>query len=611
MAKESVKIFSESVDTATKSIKSLRQELKDLKDAMTNVEEGSEEFYKLANKAGDIQQQITKITETVRGASANFGIMLSNSMQSINGIVGGLQAITGALAIFGIQNEDLLKTITKLQGLLSIGSGISQIDNAIKAVDRLRVSITGVSTAAKIARAALQPKVLLAVTAAIAALSAIIGKWKSAQEEVNRVAEENAKILREQQITSTKDYIKELDRQLALLGKIYKIQNDNNEIATNQSLIAETERKIAKYKEELKGLEDEYKEWEKDVANGIPTILSADLTQRILELKGDKEGGIEGAIEHLENKIKEYQQELKDSTALSNAKIIKDAQDAAKKAAEEGAAIWEEIMSRENVKVPVTIEPEIEEIDFDEVSDWVSSQFESKRIKLDYQLATGETDEEGYLQSLISLEEKYLLTLQQGTDEWYKQSIIIADLQSQLNGVNEQQSANTAGVKDYLQVASAGFASLGNIFSNLASLQDTTTQEGIDKQANYQYAAVVMNTANAIIGAWTSAMALPAPASFILGAIQTAAAGVLGGVQIAQVKKAAKEAGANLSGGTSSAANTSSSAVSSLTAPVQYTSEVDKGYISKAIGDTQMWVSVTEIDKVSNRVNVAEGESKY
>lgn len=609
MAKERVKVFSENVDTATKSIKSLRNELKELKDAMTNVEEGSEEFYKLADKAGAIQHQITEITETVRGASADFGIMLSNSMQSINGIVGGLQAVTGALAIFGIQNEDLLKTITKLQGLLSIGSGISQIDSAIKAVDRLRVSITGVSTAAKIARAALQPKVLLAVTAAIAALSAIIGKWKSAQEEANRVAEENANIIREQQIAATKEYTKELDREYALLEKIYNIQNDNNDISTTQSLITKAQQDLAVAKEELTKLEDQFNEWQEDVANGIPSALSTEISAGITKLRGNKDEKVEGYIEHLENKIKEYQQRLEESTKLSNAKIIKGMKDLTQKAQEEGAAIWEDMMNREPVKVKVDIKPEVEEIDYEEVSKDIQSYFELNRIKLDYSFAIGETSETDYLQSLISLEQNYLLTIQQGTDEWYKQSIIIADLQAKLQGVSAQQAENTAGVKDYLQVASVGFAALGNIFSNLASLQDTTTQEGINKQANYQYAAVVMNTANAIISSWTSAMALPAPASFILGGIQSAAAGILGGIQIAQVKKAAKEAGANLGG--SSSANTSSSAISSITAPVQYTSEVDKGYISKAIGDTQMYVSVTEIDRVSNRVNVAENESKY
>lgn len=607
MAKESVKIFSENIDTATKSIKSLRNELKQLKDAMTNTEEGSEEFYKLADKAGAIQHQITEITETVRGASADFGIMLSNSMQSINGIVGGLQAVTGALAIFGIQNEDLLKTITKLQGLLSIGSGISQIDNAIKAVDRLRVSITGVSNAAKIARAALQPKVLLVVTAAIAALSAIIGKWKRQEEEIERQAEATAKALRDKQIKAIEDYTTALKENFALQEKIFGIQTGGDDVKTltKQLNYLNAKKKIlsdenASLVEEQRQLVLTTPEWQQNTEEWQKRYddLNAQIAQNIASLKT------------YNDEISNTDKKLKEAIVLSDAEIIKKMNDLTQEAQEAGAAIWEEMMNREPTKVKVEIEPEVEEIDYDGIAEDIESYFESKRIKLDYSLAIGDIDEAGYLQALISLEQTYIQTIQKGTDEWYKQSIIIANLQTQLNDVNSQQTENTAGVKDYLQVASAGFAALGSIFSNLASLQDTTTQEGIDKQANYQYAAVVMNTANAIISSWTSAMALPAPASFILGGIQTAAAGILGAIQIAQVKKAAKEAGANLSGGSSSA-STSSSAISSIAAPVQYTSEVDKGYISKAIGDTQMYVSVTEIDRVSNRVNVAENESKY
>jgi hypothetical protein len=40
-----------------------------------------------------------------------------------------------------------------------------------------------------------------------------------------------------------------------------------------------------------------------------------------------------------------------------------------------------------------------------------------------------------------------------------------------------------------------------------------------------------------IMAAWTSAMALPAPISFILGAVQTAATAALGGVQISAIAK--------------------------------------------------------------------------
>jgi hypothetical protein len=66
-------------------------------------------------------------------------------------------------------------------------------------------------------------------------------------------------------------------------------------------------------------------------------------------------------------------------------------------------------------------------------------------------------------------------------------------------------------------------------------------------------------------------MALPAPASFILGAIQTAATAALGAVQIAKIKQQTFEGSGSKSG---SSANASTSAIASLNAPVQYTQDV-------------------------------------
>ena len=133
-------------------------------------------------------------------------------------------------------------------------------------------------------------------------------------------------------------------------------------------------------------------------------------------------------------------------------------------------------------------------------------------------------------------------------------------------------------------------------------------KQGIEQQAKFQYMAALMNTANAILGAWTSSMSLPAPASFVLAGIQTAAAAAMGAIQIAQIQKSAQQAGANLS---SSSASVSNSGISSITAPVQYTQDVNAAYIGKQISNSKMYVSVSEIDRVSNRVNVAESESKY
>lgn len=607
MAKDNVKIFSENVDTATKSIKSLRQELKELKDAMTNVDEGSEEFYKLADKAGAIQHQITEITETVRGASADFGIMLSNSMQAFNGIIGGLQAVQGAMQFFGYESESLVKTMSQLQGLMAVGQGISQIDNAIKAIDRLRVAITGTTKTAKLLRSVLQPKVFLGITAAISALLLIWNKWG--------------------------DSIKE---SIPLFGKvsnaIKKITGDTDDLTKSQEdynkSIADAQKKYDDLvkNNKISKLNSDAKKSYDDL---VKKIDEATAKRNLLDEQRAKAGSegnsklykqLQDENAELDKRIslwKNQQQAILDNED-SYKEIIKGSGDAAKKAIDEMNKVTEEsrkialeyLNEVENhpVEVPIEFIPDDDEDTFENVQEWVNNAFENKRLQLDLSFAQGKMPEIDYWRGLLSVEMTYLDTIKEGTNEWYQQALVIENIKNKLKETNQVTTDEKATTQDWLQVASAGLGSLGSLFSGLADLQDTTTKQGIEQQAKFQYMAALMNTANAILGAWTSSMSLPAPASFVLAGIQTAAAAAMGAIQIAQIQKSAQQAGANLSG---SSASVSNSGVSSITAPVQYTQEVTAAYIGKKISDSKMYVSVSEIDRVSNRVNVAESESKY
>lgn len=607
MAKENVKIFSENVDTATKSIKSLRQELKELKDAMTNVDEGSEEFYKLADKAGAIQHQITEITETVRGASADFGIMLSNSMQAFNGIIGGLQAVQGAMQFFGYQSESLVKTMSQLQGLMAVGQGISQIDSAIKAIDRLRVAITGTTKTAKLLRSVLQPKVFLAITAAISALLFIWNKWgDSIKESVplfGKVSDAIKKITgdTEDLTKSQEDYNK----------SIAEAQKKYDDLVKNDKISKLNSDAKKSYDELGKSLEQLYAK--RNVLVEQSAKAGAEGNERLYNQLYAENAKLDVQISLLEKQ----KQAILDN-ADSYKEIAKGNGDAAKKAitemnkrTEESRQIaldyLEEVANRP-VEVPVEFIPDDEEDTFESVQEWVKNAFEGKRLQLDLSFAQGKLPETDYWEGLLSIENAYLSTIKEGTNEWYQQALVIENIKKKLEETKQATTAETASTQDWLQVASAGLGSLGSLFSGLADLQDTTTKAGIEQQAKFQYMAALMNTANAILGAWTSSMSLPAPASFVLAGIQTAAAAAMGAIQIAQIQKSAQQAGANLSG---SSASVSSSGISSITAPVQYTQDVNAAYIGKQISDSKMYVSVTEIDRVSNRVNVAESESKY
>lgn len=607
MAKENVKIFSENVDTATKSIKSLRQELKELKDAMTNVDEGSEEFYKLADKAGAIQHQITEITETVRGASADFGIMLSNSMQAFNGIIGGLQAVQGAMQFFGYESESLVKTMSQLQGLMAVGQGISQIDNAIKAIDRLRVAITGTTKTAKLLRSVLQPKVFLGITAAISALLLIWNKWGDSIKEsiplFGKVSNAIKKITgdTEDLTKSQEDYNK----------SIADAQKKYDDLVRNDKISKLNSDAKKSYDELGKSLEEAYAK--RNLLNEQAVKAGKEGNSRLYNQLYNENAELDKQI----SLWKKQQKAILDNED-SYKEITNGNGDSAKKAIVEMNKLTEESrkialeyleeVSNRTVEVPVEFIPDDDEDTFENVQEWVKNAFENKRLQLDLSFAQGQMPEIDYWKGLLSVEMSYLDTIKEGTNEWYQQALVIENIKNKLKETNQVTTEGTATTQDWLQVASAGLGSLGSLFSGLADLQDTTTKEGIEQQAKFQYMAALMNTANAILGAWTSSMSLPAPASFIFAGIQTAAAAAMGAIQISQIQKSAQQAGANLSG---SAASVSNSGVSSITAPVQYTRDVDAAYIGKQISDSKMYVSVSEIDRVSNRVNVAESESKY
>ena len=172
-----VEVLNIDTSSATNSLKSLRQELMAVKNEMTNLEEGSDAFLKAANKAGELKHQIDEINQSVSGASTDFGDMLGAATTALNGIIGGFTAAQGALSLFGIENEDVIKSIKQLQALMAVGQGIAQIDEGIKAMNKLQHAIKGTSVAAKVLRGALTPKSMLLIIAALTTLTKLWQKF--------------------------------------------------------------------------------------------------------------------------------------------------------------------------------------------------------------------------------------------------------------------------------------------------------------------------------------------------------------------------------------------------------------------------------------------------
>ena len=187
-----------------------------------------------------------------------------------------------------------------------------------------------------------------------------------------------------------------------------------------------------------------------------------------------------------------------------------------------------------------------------------------------------------------------------------KWSNVFSNMSSMVDQVGVALKSNEKGFKKWGQVAAQACAAVSSMFGALADEQDENSVEGFEAAKKLRYAEAVFSMASGIMAVWPAAMQLGPIAGPVFGGIMTAMIAGMGAAQIASIAKTKY-------GDTSSsaAATPSASGIStSIQAPVQYSAEVVPN--SQANNDDQnIYVSVTEIESVGHRVNVAENESRY
>lgn len=126
----------------TRSVKELRQELKDLKNQLLNTQQGTEEYNKALQQAANIQKELKEQMFEVNNSAQDFGQTLGNVTGIMAGVSGAITAATGALSLFGIENEEAQKKITAtMTALIGVTQGLSKIDSGVKAFKRLTAAI--------------------------------------------------------------------------------------------------------------------------------------------------------------------------------------------------------------------------------------------------------------------------------------------------------------------------------------------------------------------------------------------------------------------------------------------------------------------------------------
>ena len=113
---------------------SLKTKLRELTMQLVELERagkrGTEEFQAIQKEAADLRDRIADAQAQVNILSndqAGFKGMLS----VMSGVSGGFTALTGVMSLFGDENEDLQKVMTKLQSVMAITMGLQQVQEML------------------------------------------------------------------------------------------------------------------------------------------------------------------------------------------------------------------------------------------------------------------------------------------------------------------------------------------------------------------------------------------------------------------------------------------------------------------------------------------------
>lgn len=638
MATDNVKVLRIDTGQAQTSVKDLRTELKALKDTMLSTEQGTEEYNAALVKAAEIQHTLKEQMELVNASAMDFGQIASNATKVVGGMVAGMQAAKATMNLFGIENENVIKSLEQMQSLMALTQALPALDSAYKAFKNLSLAI---STATKTTSAFGKALISTGLGAIVVVLGLIIANF----DKISAWLDE---------ITGQTDFLGEVADNVmggleagwaAIVQTLKAVGNaiETYVTAPFKSVWAaiqaytSTEGGFAeKLKAAGKAMKDGFvKEW-KEVGNDFKKV-GTDASSAFQ--KGYEKNKKRRAEKNVEEAVEEGKKEGK---AKGEAKA--DAEEAAykKRLTTLDKEEREEMLRLQamglNYEDYVAKKQELED------------EFTRKRIEtLQNILATevnlSEEEIAQLQEQLIKLQDSLykkpeeakqtgndsgettnpeVLTAKQISEAinasaaalndfsnnpaWGNILKNIATLTANWDGLHEQiKEGGEKAFSAYAQIAAVGLSSVATMLNGLAAEQDASSKEGFESQKKLQIAGSTMSMLAGIVSAWSSAMQLGPIAGPILGAVLSAMMLATGLAQIVKIKNTQFDSKGTT--GVSSTPNTS--AIASITAPVQYTRDVDNASIEGAIRNQKVYVTETDITNTQNKVDVTENEARY
>lgn len=583
-----------------KSLSELRNEFKSIQRELSNTKIGTEEYYNTLKKLGNVRGEIKDLNDAINNLDPGNKAQVFGSV--ISGLAGGIQAATGAMSLFGVESEEVQKTMLMLQAASNLAAGIQSVMELGKAFQALKVIL-------------MQNPIMLIGSILATAGVAIYGLVKALDDTEDRVkrvknaqdglkeatesstnAIENQIKIQKAQGKDTYDLeMKKLEilktsalKQIDMLEKIRKtrgklteeelkelkelkkhVENINTDIEAstiehNKKLKDEDYKKYEKYKENLKKHQEELKKNLDEQLKDIEFNTNERLKFADKESKEDVKINIE-ALTLKKQAVREYYEQLKileKNNKLIDKSSLKEAQQLITSLSNDLKILTQDYINfniskqneqeseeqKSNIKdstptddknkseLPKLLENElniIEQYKNDEIEIYAETEMD----KLDIQINAEEKKLailEDYKNRGVDVSKKYIEIENNLIDLKHKKEIESA--KSKESAIKELKKDSINYTK---QISDSLFTFLNNINSNDVKKQKELARKkfAVDKALNS--AQAVMNTATAISKALTS----PPPFNFILAGI----VGAMGAAQIMAIASTKFNEGSDVS----------------------------------------------------------------
>ena len=335
MATENVKVVKIETGEAQTSVKELRSQLKQLKDTMLSVEEGTKEYNDALQQAANIQHTLKEQMEEVNASAMDFGQIAGNVVKGVGGIVAGFQAAQATMNLFGIENETVIKSLQKMQSLMAITQAIPAIDDGVKAFKRLGLAIKGATVGMSSLKKALISTGIGVAVVAVGALIANFDKLKAAITGTNDELEKEKQLQMDKHLEKVNE---ELGKRLSLEEQIRKA-GGQDDVTIAEERVKSIEKEIKKKEALIEANRREqaqaYMAYNNAIQQGKVQSYINQLKENWLNIAKGEDVYLK-EIEAIRNgQLKTAKEELEIEKKLQAARDIKAKQDEAAKAAED------------------------------------------------------------------------------------------------------------------------------------------------------------------------------------------------------------------------------------------------------------------------------------